>query len=380
LALVSVSAKGDFTGKFLWAKGLKSAYDIVLAVPNDGDGYAERIREAGVEVAYWALDRSRGYRMVGWPAVSTLVDLLRERQCDIVHSFGHAANFCSITAARLAGTPTVVASVTGLGSLFIDSSRLVQRGVLLGYRVLARWTSTFIFENRDDYAVFGIIPEQKKFILRGNGVDTSHFHPQAVCGEVALAVRKSLGIGENDVVVTFVGRLIQHKGIREMFEAWCEIARVRRNVCLLVVGEHDQANRSSIPLDGIPHGVRLLGRRDDVREILAVTDVYVNPSYREGLPRTNVEALAMGKPVITCDVPGSRDTVDDGVSGILVPPRNAALLRSAMERLISDPALRLTLGRAAREKACREFSLTSRLREVEGLYRRLTAAKGRGGP
>jgi N,N'-diacetylbacillosaminyl-diphospho-undecaprenol alpha-1,3-N-acetylgalactosaminyltransferase len=114
--------------------------------------------------------------------------------------------------------------------------------------------------------------------------------------------------------------------------------------------------------------VRFLGKRQDIREILAATDVYALPSYREGTPRTVLEAMAMGKPVITTDAPGCRQTVEDGVTGLLVPVGDHAAVAAALERLIGDEQLRRRMGAAGRERAARIFSDEVVVREVVRLH------------
>jgi glycosyltransferase involved in cell wall biosynthesis len=140
---------------------------------------------------------------------------------------------------------------------------------------------------------------------------------------------------------------------------------------LLMAGWRDEGNPGVVAAAALAQAgpaVKFLGKRDDVREILALTDIYALPSHREGTPRTVLEAMAMGRPVVTTDVPGCRQTVEDGVTGLLVPREDPAALAAALERLAADPGLRGRLGEAGRRKAEREFSNAGVLREVLRLH------------
>ena len=175
------------------------------------------------------------------------------------------------------------------------------------------------------------------------------------------------------MVLTYIGRLLKDKGIPELLAAAAELHRNDPRVVLLVVGTPDPGNPDNIDPGSIPSArdgfARFLGRRDDIREILALTDVFVNPSsYREGVPRTNLEALAMGKPVVTANGPGCRDTVVEGETGFLIPPHDPHALESALRKLIESEELRARFGAAAREDARRRFSVETAVGRVASVY------------
>jgi glycosyltransferase involved in cell wall biosynthesis len=157
-----------------------------------------------------------------------------------------------------------------------------------------------------------------------------------------------------------VARLLRDKGVYEYVEASRRVRADFPDARFLLVGRRDEFNPAVVPrgdLDGwqAEGTVRWLGEVADIREVLREADVVVLPSYREGLPRSLLEAAAMGKPVVTTDAPGCREVVDDGVSGLVVPVKDAPSLARAMGQLGGDPALRARMGSAGREKMLREF-------------------------
>ena len=175
-----------------------------------------------------------------------------------------------------------------------------------------------------------------------------------------------------------MARLIWDKGIKE----FCEAARQLRNntsqqFIFLLVGDYYDGNPNAIPHTYIESAVRgeeivFTGWRDDVPAILAASDIVVLPSYyREGIPVSLMEAMAMSRPLVTTDAPGCRETVEDGWNGFLVPIRDANALARVIGKLIDDPTLREIMGRRSREKAEREFDVRFVVREHLQLYQRL---------
>jgi glycosyltransferase involved in cell wall biosynthesis len=178
------------------------------------------------------------------------------------------------------------------------------------------------------------------------------------------------------VVITIIARLLKHKGFIEFLNAAKGLSGKYENVIYIIVGFADEGNPSALR-EGYINSLRenprikFLGKRQDIREILAVTDIYTLPSYREGLPMTVLEAMAMGKSVVTTDVPGCRQAIENNVNGLLVPKKDSVSLRLALEKLIIDKPLRLNMGKASREKAVRVFSDKVVVKEIISLYKTL---------
>ena len=377
VAFVSNSASGEYTGRLRWVEPLRArGFEVSFVLPAGDDEYVRRIQERGVKVSRYALDGRARTISGNAAAIRDLVRLFRVERFDILHAFGHQANFSTGLAAMYLRAPVAFLHVTGLGSTFMPGGgapRLVQRALLRGYYQLAvRMLSGVFFQNQDDQADLGLRARARTFFGGSTGVDLKHFDRASVSAATLETLRRDLGL-EGRRVLTYVGRLLKDKGIPELLAAIAELHRRDPRVMLLIVGAPDAANPSSIDPKSIPNAsdghIRYLGRRDDIKEILALTDVFVNPSYREGVPRANLEALAMGIPVVTTNGPGCRDTVLDGETGLLVPPHDPRALELALQRLLESDSLRARFGLAARDDARRRFSVETAVDRVASVYR-----------
>lgn len=186
------------------------------------------------------------------------------------------------------------------------------------------------------------IPRSRLRLMPG-GVDADAF------ASATPVDRGELGIPTDETMILWVGRLDPVKGLDDLIHA-ATLLRTQRRIRLLLVGagEHEAAVRHCVSRYGAASFVHLLGRRDDVPSLLAAADIFTLPSYTEGLPNALMEAMAAGKPAVATDVPGCRDLIRHGETGLLVPPHNAAALRDALAALCDDAALRRRLGAAAR--------------------------------
>ena len=196
-------------------------------------------------------------------------------------------------------------------------------------------------------------------------------------------VRAELGVDDDAVVVGAVGRLVWEKGYRELFVATEQLRRRCPEVTVVVAGPHEPEKADGIGPEALAaaesSGVRFLGHRSDVEDLYAAFDVYVLASYREGFPRSAMEAAAMGLPVVATDIRGCRQVVEHGVTGLLVPPHDAAALTDAVVRLAGDSGLRTTMGDAAVAKAKRDFDQRQVIATTLGVYEELLERKERGG-
>ena len=255
-------------------------------------------------------------------------------------------------AARAEGVESA-SMITGLGYTFVQRRTFLQR--LLGFA--SRWlyrratgvNRVVVFQNRDDRADFiaaGCLADHAKAkLVNGSGVDLQHFAPRPL---------------PTAPVFLMIARLLVSKGVREYAAAAQQIGAQRPDCRFLLVGNLDKTpdRIGSEELKGWQEaGIEYLGWADDVREPISQASVFVLPSYREGTPRTVLEAAAMGRPVITTDAPGCRETVRDGETGLLVPPRDVPALAAAMERLARDASLRTEMGRRARDYIIGKFAI-----------------------
>jgi glycosyltransferase involved in cell wall biosynthesis len=287
-------------------------------------------------------------------AVLHLVRLFKETRPDVVLSYMAKPVIYGSLAARLAGVPECYAMITGLGFTFSingPASYLVRQVMVGMYRLSLRGSRRIFFQNRDDREAFerwGIVrrPEQA-VMINGSGIDLEAFTPALFPADISFLL---------------IARLLREKGIREYVEA-ARIVRAKHPwVRFRLVGWRDN-HVTAIPeheLQGwIKEGVvEYLGRLEDVRGAIAGCSVYVLPSYyREGTPRTVLEAMAMGRPIVTTDSPGCRETVREGGNGYLVPPRNARALAQVLEQFIEQPELIPAMGRESRRIAIEKYDV-----------------------
>lgn len=274
----------------------------------------------------------------------------RHERPDVVLSYTIKNNIFGGLAAGVLKIP-FFPNITGLGTAFLSGS-VLQRVAEQLYRLAFHSTPVVFFQNYDDRNFFlkkGLVREEQARVLPGSGIDLAHFSPQPMH---ACAGRFTF---------LLIGRLLRDKGILENVEAARMIRDKHPEVRFQLLGALDAANRSAINArlvkEWVEEGiVEHLGVTADVRPFIAAADCVVLPSYREGTPRTLLEAAAMARPVIATDVPGCRDVVDDGVSGLLCKARDAKSLRDAILKFIALPQeAREQMGRNGRKKMEREY-------------------------
>lgn len=273
-------------------------------------------------------------------------------------------------AARLAGVPAYIAAVSGLGFVFSRPDRRMDilRWAATGLYKLALGhpNSRVIFQNHNDRDVLHqahVVRLDQTVLIRGSGVDLSEFpaHPEPQGKPVAI----------------MVARLLVDKGVREFVQAAKLSAGHPSGLRWVLVGSPDPGNPASIDdeeyaLWRSDAAVECLGERNDIAELLAQSHIVVLPSYREGLPKSLVEAAACGRAVVTTDVPGCRDAIEPGVSGLLVPPKNVPALAHAVLRLADNPAMRVQMGEAGRRLAEQAFDVDKIAHAHVALYKQLT--------
>lgn len=288
-------------------------------------------------------------------ALAELYRRFRQLRPDIVHTHNPKPGVYGRLAAKAAKVPVVVNTVHGLYAQPTDGWR--RRAVVYGLeRLAARHSNAELVQNAEDIAVLeGLGIASSKLFTLGNGIDLARFSPDA---QRRRKVRAALDIADDTVVVGAVGRLVWEKGYRELFAAAGELGR-RSNVQFVVVGGIDEAKGDAVDQAAIDEagrqGVRFLGHRNDVHDLYHAMDLYVLASYREGFPRSAMEAAACGLPVVATDIRGCRQVVESGRTGRLVPARDSGALTAAIAEIVDSPATRASYGRAAIAKARREF-------------------------
>jgi len=309
-------------------------------------------------------------------ALAELARVLRREPFDIVHTHTPKAGVLGRVAARLAGVPCVVNTVHGYYATRNDG--LARRIAVLGLeRLVARCSDLELFQSAEDFdwALETRTVHAEKARLLGNGIDLKRFALPKRSDAGVAALRRQLGFAVGTLVVTMVGRIGVQKGCREFIEAAARIRSGRTDVGFLMVGGPDVGKAdllSEAELHAAREHVVLAGWRDDLPELLALTDVFVLPSRGpEGMPRAAMEAAAAGRAMVLTDIRGCREVGRPGREALLVPPRRPAELASAIRTLLEDPGLRRRLGEAARARACEQFDEQQVFRKVIHEYRRL---------
>lgn len=335
---------------------VRSGHEVDTAAPAIDAGTLLELQTMGVTAHELPMQRTGAGILADLTYMIRLRKLMRRVAPDFVLTYTIKPNIWGAFAAASLGVPSA-AMVTGLGYAFSTASgaplrtRLVQALARRLYRAATDRNGYVIFQNpddRDDFLGAGCLRDQSKIIMvNGSGVDLAAFPYEPI----------------RTAAPTFllIARLLGAKGIREFVQAARRVREVEPRARFIVVGWLDD-NPDSIGkqelADWIEDGViEFVGKLEDVRPAIAECSVYVLPSYREGTPRTVLEAMSMGRPIITTDAPGCRETVIEGENGFLVPPRSVDALVEAMQKFIDDPGLAARMGRRSREIAEEKYDV-----------------------
>lgn len=294
----------------------------------------------------------------------------RERPA-LVHHFTIKCVVYGSLAARLAGIPACINAVTGLGHVFTSHS-VKARLLCLPVRALLRLAlsgadSRLILQNPDDVAAFqqaGLIASNQIRLIRGSGVNTTRFHPA------------SQPTPSNPLKILLTTRLLREKGVGEYVAAARQLRQEGITAEFLLAGDPDPGNPSSIPSLQLTAwrqegSVTLLGHVEDMAALWPQVDIGVLPSYREGVPRSLLEAAACGLPLVATDAPGCREIVQHDINGLLVPIKDAAALAAALRLLCFEPETRQRMGRASRAKVLTDFDERIVFEKTLAVYREL---------
>jgi glycosyltransferase involved in cell wall biosynthesis len=353
-----------------------AGWTVVVATRVGAAG--DRIARAGLKLEPIPLDRGGMNPLRDLRATLALFGVLRRHRPDILHAVGLKPVLYGTIAAALAGTPHIVSALAGLGSILSGAARRagpIRTLVLAALRpLLNRSRVRVVVQNDDDralvlanrFAVAGRI-----VTIRGSGVDLAAFP--------ALPEPAS-----SPVVFALVARMLIDKGVPEAVEALRMLRARGIDATLRLVGAPDPDNPMSLDetrlrASAALPGVIWNGASGDIVGVWRDSHVALLPSWREGMPKSLLEALACARPVITTDTTGCRDVIEDGVEGFLVPLKNPAALAAAMERLAGDADLRARMGAAARHRAEARFDRRQVVAAHMALYRSLIAGSGSAG-
>lgn len=315
---------------------------------------ADALLQKGVFIHNVSLSRTGISLFSDGAAFIGIARLMASLRPDALFAYTIKPVIYGLLAGRLFGIQQSYALITGLGYAFTGSAkgqRLVIQFIARSlYKFSLRYASLVFFQNPDDEALFrrlGLLsPKTKSKIINGSGINLKEF----CVASLPLAPKFLL-----------IARLLKDKGVREYAAAAAIVKQRYPDISFRIVGDVD-SNPESISRDEL-YGwvesgcVEYLGQLDDVRPAISDSSVYVLPSYREGTPRTVLEAMAMGRPVITTDAPGCRETLVEGVNGFLVPVKSVDRLAEAMIKFIEQPELISKMGEQSRKIAEEKYDV-----------------------
>jgi len=353
----------NFRGELLRSM-VANGHDALALAPGNDTRVRAALNTIGVAYATVPFDRTGMNPFRDAFAAVSLDRTLRRFRADAALVYGAKPVIYGSIAARFAGVPLRAAMITGAGSALGGASGLRRRALSLLLRslywVALRQAHLVFFQNPDDERFFrsmGLVGDRHQVIrINGSGVDLERFSLTA--------------LPPAPVTFLMIGRLIRDKGVSEYVEAARRVRRTHPEIRCLLLGPLD-SNPSAIHLDELEAwrnegAVEYLGAVPDVRPFLASSHVLVLPSYGEGMPRSVLEAMAMGRAVLTTDVPGCRETVEDGRNGYLVPARDAGALADGMLRMLAQPGRLEEMGRQSRAIAEERFDVNAVNRAILG--------------
>jgi len=341
-----------------------AGYDVVVVTRTNK--HAEQIRVHGIRVIPFEISRRGSNLFREFTTVLRLLGIYRKEKPHMVHHVAMKPMLYGSLVARLVRIPHTINWVAGMGWLFVSNNRrakMLQGVVRKALEMLLRGTSVIV-ENQDDQAIIASLGVAYRDIhlVPGAGVDTSGYAPSPESEGVQLVVLPA--------------RMLWDKGVGEFVDAAKQLRQRGVKARFVLVGEPDEGNPASVSEEQLRawqnEGViEWWGRREDMPQVYAQSHIVCLPSYREGLPKSLLEAASCGRPIVTTNVPGCRDVVRDGDNGLLVEAREAAALANALARLLADPALRLKMGQRGRERVLNEFSQEKIVAQVMEIYREM---------
>ncbi|MGQ9542134.1 MAG: glycosyltransferase family 4 protein [Armatimonadota bacterium] len=317
-------------------------------------------------------------------ALIQLVRILRKVRPHLVHANTPKGGLLGMISAWLCRVPVRIYHIRGLP--FLTASGWKRRVLRWSEKIACRLAHSVLCVSHSSRQIAvqeDLCAEDKIRVLAsgsGQGVDADgRFNPARFGEEARRTLRRAIHIPEEATVIGYVGRIVRDKGMEELAKAWTQLRERYPNLHLLLVGDYE-------PQDPVSDTVRRLFLNDprviltgwvsDTAPYYALMDVLALPSYREGFPNTPLEASAMCVPVVATRIPGCVDAVVDGLTGVLVPARDAQALAEAIERYICQPHLRIQHGRAGRERVLREFRQEVLWQALYEHYQSLMQEKG----
>lgn len=326
--------------------------EVIAVGPDFSKKWINAFNKEGIEYRCVPVSRNGLNVFADVKTYKAIRKLIKEVQPDKIFTYQAKTIVYGALAAKTSGRSEVYPLVAGLGSIFRGNgfkNKVVKVILSIQYKLAFKYSKKVIFQNNDDRAELvnlGLLNQEKTCIIHGSGVNIVSFTPK---------------IFPEQKAILFIGRLIGDKGVREYLSLSKRLKEKRKDLRCLLVGPFDtnpSALTSAELQPYIDKGiVEYFGEQKDIKPYIMQCTVYVLPSYHEGTPKTVLEAMAMGRPVVTTDAPGCRDTVIDGVNGYLVPIKNVDALENAVNKILDNQILAERFGTESRKIAEEKFDV-----------------------
>ena len=344
-----VAVLSSFTTSLFWFRVdmmrsfLDAGYDVLAVGDGSEEEWAPKFAELGIRYRSIPVQRNGTNPAKDLVTLRALHRLLKEEKPDKIFAYQAKTVIYGGIAAAANGIREFYPLIAGVGSVFLGDSpkqKLLRSILVAEYKLGMRRAPKVFFQNRDDLKVFtdhGIVKEEKAVMLHGSGVNIEKFSPATLPEQPGFLC---------------ISRLIRDKGVWEYLEAARKLRARRPEASCVLVGPFDTNPSAIRPEELQPYlddgSVTYVGEQKDVQPWLKQCTAYVLPSYHEGTPKTVLEAMACGRPTITTDAPGCRETVADGVNGYLVPVKDVDAIVEAMEKMLENPEKAAAMAAQAR--------------------------------
>lgn len=334
---------------------LSENYSVTAICAETFDGiYSEELRKQGIKVINVPMNRDFSI-LQDLKCLWKLYNIFRREKFDLIHYSTPKASILAAIAGRLAGGSFLLYTLRGLGYLTVNGIKRVIAKLCERVACCSAHKIIVISKSLKSEAIKEKLLSDQKAEVHGlgssKGVNIEQFNLDNKVIEDAKKIRQELSIGKDDIVIGYAGRLTEEKGVKELVNAFCELSKKFNDLHLMLIGDQDQRN----PLNEDVlvkikefNSIHQIDFTNEFSSYLAALDIFVLPSHRDGFGNVIIEASAMQIPVIATDIPGCRDTLVDGITGLLVKHKDTYSLRMAMERLVENPLERKEFG----DKGC----------------------------
>jgi len=308
-----------------------------------------------------------GSPLASLKSLRQLIKLMKRNQFSLIHVHTPIASFLGRLAAKISNIKPVLYTAHGF-HFYKGAPWYWWAGIYPIEYLAARWTDGLIVVNHEDYInaqKMGLKPTKNLFLVQGVGVDLKQIVDRSLSKN---NIKDKLGLDDKDIIISCIAEFTPNKNQMFLLEAWEKIAQEFNNIYLLFIGEGDRLNnlKKYVKQNSLPR-VYFLGYRNDVAKILLKSDIAILVSKREGFPRSIMEAMALGKPIVATNIRGSRELVENGKNGFLVELGDTDGLISSMKKLIIDDKLRANMGKVSLEKI-KNYSLEKILIRMSFIY------------